>query len=124
MALLIISLILLTIFVSKHLLSNKYTSNKEKQLKLEKEVKFKAKMEEINKKKEELANELEQYNAAEIADENDNIVNQLEITTNVMSSSNDRHEWAMKMAEIRKQKKLQREKEQQEWEIKKNIYTR
>ena len=120
MALLIISLILLTIFVSMHLLSNKYTSNKEKQLKLEKEVKFKAKMEEINKKKEELANELEQYNAAEIADENDNIVNQLEITTNVMSSSNDRHEWAMKMAEIRKQKKLQREKEQQEWEIKKN----
>lgn len=74
-ALLIISLILLTIFVSIYLLSNKYTSKKEKQLKLAKETK-------------------------------------------VMSSSRDKQEWAMKMAEIRKQKKIQREKELDEWKIK------
>lgn len=120
MALLIISLILLTIFVSMYLLSNKYNSNKEKQLKLEKETKFKTRMEEIKKMKEELTNEQKQYSAAEIQDKNDNIVNQPEIRTNIVSSSNDKHEWAMKMAEIRKQKKQQREKEQQEWEIKKN----
>ncbi len=74
-ALVIISLILLTIFVSIYLLSNKYTSKKEKQLKLAKETK-------------------------------------------VMNSSRDKHEWAMKMAEIRKQKKIQREKELDEWKIK------
>lgn len=119
-ALLTISLILLTIFVSMYLLSNKYNSNKEKQLKLEKETKFKTRMEEIKKMKEELTNEQKQYSAAEIQDKNDNIVNQPEIRTNIVSSSNDKHEWAMKMAEIRKQKKQQREKEQQEWEIKKN----
>lgn len=119
-ALLTISLILLTIFVSMYLLSNKYNSNKEKQLKLEKETKFKTRMEEIKKMKEELTNEQKQYSAAEIQDKNDNIVKQPEIRTNIVSSSNDKHEWAMKMAEIRKQKKQQREKEQQEWEIKKN----
>lgn len=119
-ALLTISLILLTIFVSMYLLSNKYNSNKEKQLKLEKETRFKTRMEEIKKMKEELTNEQKQYSAAEIQDKNDNIVNQPEIKTNIVSSSNDKHEWAMKMAEIRKQKKQQREKEQQEWEIKKN----
>lgn len=111
-ALLTISLILLTIFVSMYLLSNKYNSNKEKQLKLEKETRFKTRMEEIKKMKEELTNEQKQYSAAEIQDKNDNIVNQPEIKTNIVSSSNDKHEWAMKMAEIRKQKKQQREKEQ------------
>ena len=74
-ALLIISLILLTIVVSIYLLSNKYTSKNEKQLKLAK-------------------------------------------GTEVMSSSRDKHEWAMKMAEIRKQKKIQREKELDEWKTK------
>ena len=75
MALLIISLILLTILVSMYLLSK----NKEKQ--------------------------------------SDNIVDKPEIKTKTISSSQDKQEWAKRMAEIRKQKKRQREQELIEKEI-------